>query len=84
MRHLDEENNAAKDMFVTEGDDYNMLRPETVESLMILYRATGDEIYREHGRRILQAIETYSKVTVSRALDPNRERLLLTRCVCLI
>ncbi|ETM46958.1 hypothetical protein L914_08248 [Phytophthora nicotianae] len=42
--------------------DYNILRPETVESLMILYRVTGDEIYREHGRTIMKAFEKRSKV----------------------
>ncbi|KUF87070.1 hypothetical protein AM588_10001374 [Phytophthora nicotianae] len=42
--------------------DYNILRPETVESLMILYRVTGDEIYREHGRTIMKAFEKQSKV----------------------
>lgn len=34
-----------------------LLRPETVESLFILYRVTGDETYREWGWTIFQAIE---------------------------
>eukprot|EP01090_Pellita_catalonica_P019429 TRINITY_DN660_c0_g1_i2.p1 TRINITY_DN660_c0_g1~~TRINITY_DN660_c0_g1_i2.p1 ORF type:complete len:472 (-),score=40.84 TRINITY_DN660_c0_g1_i2:525-1748(-) len=34
-----------------------ILRPETVESLFILYRATNDEKYREWGWEIFQAIE---------------------------
>jgi hypothetical protein len=49
-------------MSVTEDEDYNLLRPETIESLMLLYRATGDKIYREYGRRIMYAIERNSKV----------------------
>ncbi|KAF5332791.1 hypothetical protein D9611_005172 [Ephemerocybe angulata] len=39
-----------------------MLRPETVESLFIAYRLTGDELYREHGWRIFQSIEKHAKV----------------------
>lgn len=36
--------------------------PETVESLFIAYRLTGNEIYRDYGWRIFSAIETYCKV----------------------
>ncbi|KXN85750.1 Mannosyl-oligosaccharide 1,2-alpha-mannosidase MNS3, partial [Leucoagaricus sp. SymC.cos] len=39
-----------------------MLRPETVESLFIAYRLTGDERYREHGWNIFQAIEKHCRV----------------------
>ncbi|KAF8168509.1 glycoside hydrolase [Crassisporium funariophilum] len=39
-----------------------ILRPETVESLFIAYRLTGDEKYREHGWNIFQAIEKYCRV----------------------
>ena len=38
-------------------------RPETVESLFIAYRLTGDEIYREHGWKIFQAIEKHARVS---------------------
>lgn len=34
-----------------------LLRPETVESLFILHRVTGDDTYREWGWTIFQAIE---------------------------
>lgn len=37
-------------------------RPETVESLFIAYRLTGDRKYREQGWKIFQAIEKYCKV----------------------
>ena len=40
----------------------NLLRPETVESLMILYRATGNNKYREWGWEIFQAFEKHCKV----------------------
>ncbi|CAA7264898.1 unnamed protein product [Cyclocybe aegerita] len=39
-----------------------MLRPETVESLFIAYRLTGDDVYRDHGWRIFQAIEKHCHV----------------------
>ncbi|KAG6835408.1 hypothetical protein H0H93_001765, partial [Arthromyces matolae] len=39
-----------------------MLRPETVESLFLAYRLTGDEIYRQHGWDIFQSIEKYCRV----------------------
>ncbi|KAG7384887.1 Endoplasmic reticulum mannosyl-oligosaccharide 1,2-alpha-mannosidase [Phytophthora pseudosyringae] len=50
------------ELFAFPTQDYNILRPETVESLMILYRVTGDEVYREHGRTIMEAFEEHSKV----------------------
>lgn len=36
--------------------------PETVESLFIAYRLTGDPRYREHGWRIFQSIEKHCRV----------------------
>ena len=39
-----------------------LLRPETVESLLIMWRLTGDAIYREWGWQIFEAIETHAKV----------------------
>ncbi|KAJ1950170.1 hypothetical protein EC988_004487 [Linderina pennispora] len=38
-----------------------ILRPETVESLMVLYRTTGDAKYKEWGWQIFQSIETFTK-----------------------
>jgi mannosyl-oligosaccharide alpha-1,2-mannosidase len=43
-------------------DARNILRPETVESLFLAYRATGDEIYREWGWKIFQAFQKYCRV----------------------
>ncbi|KAJ7571681.1 hypothetical protein O6H91_01G172400 [Diphasiastrum complanatum] len=48
-----------EDMIV--GTPYNILRPETVESLMYLWRKTGDKIYRDWGWDIFQAFETQSR-----------------------
>ncbi|KAL7005472.1 mannosyl-oligosaccharide alpha-1,2-mannosidase [Cystobasidiomycetes sp. EMM_F5] len=39
-----------------------MLRPETVESIFVSWRLTGDPIYRDWGWRIFQAIEKHCKV----------------------
>ncbi|KAJ1917765.1 hypothetical protein H4219_003019 [Mycoemilia scoparia] len=39
------------------------LRPETVESLMYLYRITGDKMYQEWGWNIFQSIQKYTKTT---------------------
>lgn len=38
-----------------------LLRPETLESLFILYRITGDKKYQERGWKIWQAIEKWCK-----------------------
>ncbi|KAF0688408.1 Aste57867_19964 [Aphanomyces stellatus] len=46
----------AKDFLVPTQNE-NILRPEAVESLMILYRVTHDEMYRSWGRKILDAFE---------------------------
>ena len=37
-------------------------RPETVGSLFIAYRLTGNNLFREYGWNIFQAIETHCKV----------------------
>lgn len=42
-------------------DGANILRPETVESLFYLWKATGDEIYRERGWQIFSAFMMYSR-----------------------
>lgn len=39
-----------------------LCRPETVESLFIAYRLTGDNKYREAGWKIFQSIEEYCKI----------------------
>ncbi|KAJ2731741.1 hypothetical protein IW152_004337 [Coemansia sp. BCRC 34962] len=38
-----------------------LLRPETAESIMILYRITGDVKYKEWGWQIFQAIDKWTK-----------------------
>lgn len=44
------------------GTSWNILRPETVESLMYLWRYTGNKTYQEWGWNIFQAFEKNSRV----------------------
>jgi len=46
---------------------HNLLRPETVESIMILYRLTGDEKFRDWGWEIFQAFEKHSRLATGYA-----------------
>ncbi|XP_076957078.1 mannosyl-oligosaccharide 1,2-alpha-mannosidase MNS3-like [Bidens hawaiensis] len=50
------------DIVIKHPDRHNLLRPETVESLFILYRITEDSKYREWGWSIFEAFEKYTKV----------------------
>ncbi len=50
------------------GVGYNILRPEAVESICMLYRITNDTIYREWGWQMFQAFEQYSKVSAQHLL----------------
>ena len=49
-------------MVSAENAPYNLLRPEAVESLFMLYRATGDQKYREWGWEMFQSFEKHCKV----------------------
>lgn len=50
------------DFAIHQMDGHNLLRPETVESLFVLYHLTKKTIYREWGWRIFQAFEKYCKI----------------------
>ncbi|KAF7149563.1 hypothetical protein RHSIM_Rhsim02G0157100 [Rhododendron simsii] len=50
------------DIVIKHADRHNLLRPETVESLFVLYRITEDPKYREWGWEIFKAFEKYTKV----------------------
>lgn len=41
---------------------HSLLRPETTESLFILYRVTGDALYRDWGWRIFSALENHARL----------------------
>jgi mannosyl-oligosaccharide alpha-1,2-mannosidase len=51
-----------EDLIIKSADSHSLLRPETVESLFILYRVTGDTKYQEYGWEMHQAIEKYARV----------------------
>ncbi len=70
------------DIIIDEGSKHYILRPETVESLMLLYRVTGDNIYREMGWKIFKSIEEncrveggYSGVRDVRTIPPAHDDL---------
>ncbi|WRX27903.1 Glycoside hydrolase family 47 - like 5 [Theobroma cacao] len=50
------------DIIIKRADRHNLLRPETVESLFVLYRITQDQKYREWGWQIFESFEKYTKV----------------------
>lgn len=44
------------------GTSWNILRPETIESLFYLWRLTGNATYKEWGWNIFQAFERNSRI----------------------
>ncbi|WAQ87626.1 hypothetical protein PtA15_8A531 [Puccinia triticina] len=48
-------------------DARNILRPETVESLFLAWRATKDPVYREWGWQIFQAFDEHCKIKATGA-----------------
>lgn len=62
---LDGGNKSSKysnDIIIKPADRHNLLRPETVESLFVLYRITEDPKYREWGWQIFEAFEKHTKI----------------------
>lgn len=55
-------NEGENEIYAKSSDAFDILRPETVESLFYLYRITGEHVYQDWGWEIAQAIETYAKV----------------------
>lgn len=51
------------DFYIKSNDKHNLQRPETVESLYVLYKITGDIKYREWGWEIFQNFVQHTKVT---------------------
>ncbi|KAG2179971.1 hypothetical protein INT43_003758 [Umbelopsis isabellina] len=51
-----------KDIIIQPRDTHNILRPETVESLFLLWRITGDDKYRDWGWKIFEAFEEHTKL----------------------
>jgi len=50
------------DIIIKPRDAHNLQRPETVESLFIMWRLTKDEIYREWGWRIFESFMEHTAV----------------------
>ncbi|KAJ1723574.1 mannosyl-oligosaccharide alpha-1,2-mannosidase [Coemansia erecta] len=53
---------ASGDLLAYRADRHSLLRPETVESLFILWRITGEPRWREHGWRIFEAFERWTRL----------------------
>jgi endoplasmic reticulum Man9GlcNAc2 1,2-alpha-mannosidase len=53
----------AKDYDIHASDVHNLQRPETVESLLYMYRITGDEMYREWGWEMFQSFVKHTQVS---------------------
>ncbi|KAF0693875.1 Aste57867_15217 [Aphanomyces stellatus] len=62
ISHFNVAYSTSDDLYVNPNDAFNILRPETVESLTILYRVTGNETYRAWGKVIFDAFETHCKL----------------------
>ncbi|KAG9284883.1 hypothetical protein G9A89_003806 [Geosiphon pyriformis] len=62
IAHFETDPKAKNDLIIKPNDAHNLLRPETVESLFVLWRITGDIQYREWGWRIFQSFEKYAKL----------------------
>eukprot|EP00736_Rhodelphis_marinus_P009461 Rmarinus@m.15161 len=54
-----------QDFGIDAGDRHNLLRPETVESLFVLYRLTGKQRYRDWGWDIFEAFNTHARHTTA-------------------
>jgi hypothetical protein len=50
------------DFNIKPADSHNLQRPETVESLLYMWRITGDEIYREWGWEMFEAFVKHTLV----------------------
>jgi hypothetical protein len=50
---------------VLPGDDHNILRPETIESLFVMWAVTGEQRWQEAARRILERFERHCRCGVS-------------------
>lgn len=69
-----------------------LLRPETVESMYLLWRVTGDRVWRERGWEVFEAIERSARVdeggygyasVVNVGQVPTKKKNEMPRCVVL-
>lgn len=52
----------ASDIYVKSNDAHNLLRPELLESLWVMYQVTGNATYQEWGWNIFQGFEKHTRV----------------------
>ncbi|KAL2828697.1 glycoside hydrolase [Aspergillus cavernicola] len=52
-----------KDISIHKQDQHNLQRPETVESLLYMYRITGDETYRHWGWEMFKSFIKHTAIT---------------------
>lgn len=55
-------NSWREDIIIRNNDRHNLQRPETVESLLYMYRITGDETYRHWGWEMFKSFVKHSAV----------------------
>ncbi|KAF7169850.1 hypothetical protein CNMCM5623_002449 [Aspergillus felis] len=60
-----DENSWKRDFIIKPLDAHNLQRPETVESLFLMYRVTNDPIYRKWGWKIFKAFQKHTIVSGS-------------------
>jgi hypothetical protein len=73
------------DIDIHTGDVHNLQRPETIETLLYMWRITGDTVYREWGWEIFQSFLNYTAVAdgggytslgdVTRVPPPRRDNM---------
>mmetsp|Transcript_9909 Transcript_9909/g.14604 ORF Transcript_9909/g.14604 Transcript_9909/m.14604 type:complete len:533 (-) Transcript_9909:126-1724(-) len=51
-----------EDITVKQQDSHNLLRPETAESLFVMWRLTHDNKYREYGWSMFESFRKYARV----------------------
>lgn len=58
-----------RDYITKPADAHNLQRPETVESLFMMWRITEDPLYREWGWKIFVAFEKHTKLSQEKGYD---------------
>lgn len=61
--HFNTDPEASEDFTIKKNDLHNLQRPETVESLYILYRLTKNPVYREWGWNIFESFQKWTKLS---------------------
>ncbi|EEB18741.1 Endoplasmic reticulum mannosyl-oligosaccharide 1,2-alpha-mannosidase, putative [Pediculus humanus corporis] len=62
ISYFNVQDNSQPDIHVKTTDAHNLLRPEFVESLWIMYQITGNTTYQDWGWQVFEAFEKFTKV----------------------